>query len=55
MLPGDPMRVYNRDGAAGVGDAQGPGHPEAAPEPAAKPDPTTAKSTEVNPFTGEGT
>jgi small-conductance mechanosensitive channel len=47
MLPGDPMRVYARDGGqlSAVGG-------EGTPEPA-KADPTTAKSTETNPFTGE--
>ena len=55
MLPGDPMRVYNRDNGVSASGVQGSGHPEAEPEPAVKPDPTTAKSTEVNPFTGEGT
>jgi len=48
ILPGDPNRIYNRDGvqrsAIGVQDKH--------EEP--KTDPTAAKSTEVNPFTGEG-
>ncbi len=47
MLPGDPNRVYSASNvqraAAGVQEK----HEEA------KPDPTAARSTEVNPFTGE--
>jgi moderate conductance mechanosensitive channel len=54
MLPGDPNRIYNRDGGQLAG--QGRAVPGAEHEvETAKPDPTTAKSTEVNPFTGEGT
>lgn len=49
MLPGDPMRVYTRESvqrsAVGVQENREP----------AKADPTAAKSTEVNPFSGEGT
>ncbi len=57
MLPGDPNRIYSRDGARdSASGTQGRTPAEAAHEGgAAKPDPTTAKSTEVNPFTGEGT
>jgi small conductance mechanosensitive channel len=56
MLPGDPMRVYGRDsGPRTAVSAQG--HPGGVHEPegAVKADPTAAKSTEVNPFSGEGT
>jgi len=54
MLPGDPNRVYNKGGVQGT--ALGvQGRTEESELEAAKPDPTTAKSTEVNPFTGEGT
>jgi len=54
MLPGDPNRVYNKGGVQGT--ALGvQGRTEESEHEAAKPDPTTAKSTEVNPFTGEGT
>jgi len=49
MLPGDPNRVFSRGGGQRV--AMG----AQETEPPAAPDPTTAKSTEVNPFTGEGT
>lgn len=46
MLPGDPLRVYNRNGAAAAtGDAE-----EGTP----KVDPTSIPANEVNPFTGEG-
>jgi small conductance mechanosensitive channel len=49
MLPGDPMRVYTREqGTGNSGVVVGPGEPELP-----KVDPTAAKSTEVNPFTGE--
>lgn len=48
MLPGDPLRVYSRDGAAGVGaGAAGSGG-------GAEADPTAQPANEVNPFTGEG-
>ncbi len=50
MLPGDPNRVYNRNAphsqVTGNNDHHEPGE--------AKHDPTAAKSTDVNPFTGEG-
>lgn len=50
MLPGDPMRVFRADRQAGR-ELQ----PTAEHEPEANAkDPTTAKATEVNPFTGEG-
>lgn len=56
MLPGDPMRVYSRaplHGAQEEGDPRlAPGIHEATEAP--KADPTAAKSTETNPFTGEG-
>lgn len=46
MLPGDPLRVYNRNGPVpATVDAE---------ESAAKVDPTAIPATEVNPFTGEG-
>ncbi len=55
MLPGDPNRIYNKDStqrsALGVQGRAQEGHESEA----AKADPTAAKSTEVNPFTGEGT
>jgi moderate conductance mechanosensitive channel len=58
ILPGDPMRIYNRQQAtgnreqnAGNGE-QGKGNSEGEHE-LPKADPTAAKSTEVNPFTGE--
>lgn len=55
ILPGDPMRVYSRDRAQGAGDGPQPAVGGVRqPESPAKPDPTAAKSTEVNPFTGEG-
>lgn len=49
MLPGDPLRVYNRAGgparaATAVAENEAP----------AAGDPTAAKANEVNPFTGEG-
>jgi|SRR6185312_6763432 small-conductance mechanosensitive channel len=46
MLPGDPMRVYHHNGSRAV-----PGLEEPAQ---ARADPTAAKSTETNPFSGEG-
>lgn len=48
MLPGDPLRVYNRGSAAPVAAD--------APETTgvAKVDPTALPANEVNPFTGEG-
>jgi small-conductance mechanosensitive channel len=46
MLPGDPLRVYNRNGA-GLATTE-------AEQGAAKIDPTAIPATEVNPFTGEG-
>jgi small-conductance mechanosensitive channel len=46
MLPGDPLRVYNRNGP-------GPVTAEAE-QVAAKVDPTSIPANEVNPFTGEG-
>ncbi|HTV83076.1 MAG TPA: mechanosensitive ion channel family protein [Acidobacteriaceae bacterium] len=48
LLPGDPLRVYNRNGPAPV--------PADAGETAsgAKVDPTSLPASEVNPFTGEG-
>jgi moderate conductance mechanosensitive channel len=52
MLPGDPMRVYSRMQGTGDGVQGGPAR-GAEHEAAAKADPTAAKSTEVNPFTGE--
>jgi small conductance mechanosensitive channel len=48
MLPGDPNRVYNRDGNQRSAIRAQEKHEEG------KADPTAAKSTEVNPFTGEG-
>ncbi len=57
MLPGDPNRIYSREPA--TGNRQQDGVQRSAisvqekQEPA-KADPTAAKSTEVNPFTGEG-
>jgi moderate conductance mechanosensitive channel len=48
MLPGDPNRVFTHTGGQQVPMLE---HEAEAP---AKPDPTTAKSQEVNPFTGEG-
>jgi len=49
MLPGDPNRVYNTDGA------QSAGKTGEEPAPAANgPDPTAAKPNQTNPFTGEG-
>ncbi|MGC2617579.1 MAG: mechanosensitive ion channel family protein [Acidobacteriaceae bacterium] len=49
MLPGDPLRVFNR-GAPETVAATGEHEPEVKPA-----DPTAAKPNEVNPFTGEGT
>jgi moderate conductance mechanosensitive channel len=49
MLPGDPNRVFNKGGAP-----QGVSVPEHEAEAQARPDPTTLKTPEVNPFTGEG-
>ena len=48
MLPGDPLRVFSRhaDQRAAISAQE--------ERPAEKADPTTAKATEVNPFTGEG-
>ena len=57
MLPGDPNRIYSREPA--TGNRQQDSVQRSAisvqenREPA-KADPTAAKSTEVNPFTGEG-
>ncbi len=57
MLPGDPNRIYSREAA--TGNRQRDNVQRSAisvqenREPA-KADPTAAKSTEVNPFTGEG-
>jgi len=49
MLPGDPNRVYNTDGARSAGKTG------EQPAPAANgPDPTAAKPNQTNPFTGEG-
>lgn len=47
MLPGDPMRVYQKTGS----------QPVAAPQESAPvgPDPTAIKAPETNPLTGEGT
>ncbi|MBV8631235.1 MAG: mechanosensitive ion channel family protein [Silvibacterium sp.] len=48
MLPGDPLRVYNKEQTNGAG-------PHPVEEPAGRaPEPTAAKAKEVNPFTGEG-
>jgi hypothetical protein len=54
MLPGDPNRIYNKESAqhAALGVQ---GRTQEGEHETEKPDPTTAKSTEVNPFTGEGT
>ncbi len=49
MLPGDPNRVYSRDSVRRAAISVQEKHEEP------KADPTAAKSTEVNPFTGEGT
>lgn len=46
MLPGDPMRVYHQGGSRPVAQLEEP-----AP---AKADPTTLKTPETNPLTGEG-
>ncbi len=48
MLPGDPLRVFNRS------SEQGSAVSAQEERPAAKADPTAAKANEVNPFTGEG-
>ncbi|MFT4113200.1 mechanosensitive ion channel family protein [Silvibacterium sp.] len=51
MLPGDPLRVFSANpGDTSAGAAAG----HATPAATAKPDPTSAKTTDVNPFTGEG-
>lgn len=50
ILPGDPMRVFNRSGGA-VTETVAGGHPLAEAKPG--PDPTAAKPHETNPFTGE--
>ena len=58
MLPGDPLRVFNKAGDSGSAvsvqesrdTAEAAAH-EAESRPA---DPTAAKANEVNPFTGEG-
>lgn len=50
MLPGDPLRVFTVNGPQALG-ARLPGSPQGGP---AAIDPTTVKSPEVNPFTGEG-
>ncbi|HTD55612.1 MAG TPA: mechanosensitive ion channel family protein [Silvibacterium sp.] len=50
MLPGDPLRVYNTNGASSDSAAVRPEE-----EPVSKSsDPTSAKANQVNPFTGEG-
>lgn len=49
VLPGDAYRVYNRDGAASQVATVQTGKAAAGKQP----DPTVAKSTGVNPFTGE--
>jgi hypothetical protein len=52
ILPGDPNRIYNRDGGRkDSGQRSAVNVQEHAETP--KTDPTAAKSTEVNPFTGE--
>src|ERR1700728_2248887 len=52
MLPGDPMRVYARAQGTGSMAQEAAGVVETEPV-AEKADPTTVKSTETNPFTGE--
>jgi small conductance mechanosensitive channel len=52
ILPGDPNRIYTRDSARKDGSQRSAVSFQEHPE-TAKADPTAAKSTEVNPFTGE--
>lgn len=51
MLPGDPLRVYNTNGAPSDSAAV---RPEEEVVAAKSSDPTAAKPNQVNPFTGEG-
>ena len=51
MLPGDPMRVFNRSSDGMTAEVTVAEHHGAEPKPG--PDPTAAKPHETNPFTGE--
>jgi small-conductance mechanosensitive channel len=55
MLPGDPNRVFQTFGGGNNDTSHGSAPVQhAEPEAAAHPDPTTLKTKDVNPFTGEG-
>ncbi len=52
MLPGDPLRVFTVDGPRALG--AGAHGSQGGKNPGSVPDPTTARTTDTNPFTGEG-
>ena len=53
MLPGDPLRVFNRAQSTELSAQQGAGGVHEAEGAATKPDPTAAKPAEGNPLLGE--